>query len=115
MTVDAYILKSCDTCRKARRWAQEAGLTVTWHDVGQGPVPARILLRAIEICGSALINRQSSTWRGLPEGERAVADTAEAMADLLTAHPKLMKRPLWISPKGAVIGFKNTDAICNLA
>lgn len=39
--------------------------------------------------GDALVNRRSTTWRGLSEDERA-GDPLE----LLAAHPTLMKRPV---------------------
>jgi len=39
--------------------------------------------------GDALVNRKSTTWRGLSEMSRAFEADA-----LLAAHPALMKRPV---------------------
>ena len=52
-------------------------------------LPADVMGHAFEAFGEALVNRQSTTWRGLSEAERA----QEALT-LLAAHPTLMKRPL---------------------
>lgn len=80
-----YGLKNCDTCRKALKSLPDATLV----DVRAEGVPADILARAYEKFGAALLNTRSTTWRQLPEKERA-----RPALDLLTDHPTLMKRPL---------------------
>ena len=62
--------------------------------------------RFLEAFGEALINRASTTWRGLDAGEREKSPEA-----LLAAHPTLMKRPviargekLWLGWSKAVQG-----------
>ena len=84
-----YGLKTCDTCRKARKALTEAGHTVTLRDVRAEPLSEAERDRFLEVFGDALINRASTTWRGLSEEERTAAP-----ADLLRAHPALMKRPV---------------------
>ncbi len=85
-----YGLKTCDTCRKARQAAEKAGKTVTFVDVRETPLSAAELERFLDAFGAdALINKKSTTWRGLSEDERAAAPLA-----LLQAHPTLMKRPV---------------------
>ena len=79
-----YGLKNCDTCRKA---AKALGGEVT--DIRAEPLEASLRARALEVFGEALVNRRSTTWRGLSEEERSAAPEA-----LLAAHPALMKRPL---------------------
>lgn len=84
-----YGLKSCDTCRKARRAAENAGKSVTFVDVRDTPLDATDLTRFLEAFGDKLVNKSSTTWRGLSETER----TAPPL-DLLKDHPTLMKRPV---------------------
>lgn len=84
-----YGLKSCDTCRKARQAAEKAGKTVTFVDVRETPLGVAQLQRFLDAFGEALVNRRSTTWRGLSEAERE----GEPLA-LLQAHPSLMKRPV---------------------
>ena len=45
--------------------------------------------------GAALVNRRSTTWRGLSEDERGADPVA-----LLGAHPTLIKRPVIERPDG---------------
>ncbi|MBK1635228.1 ArsC/Spx/MgsR family protein [Rhodovulum adriaticum] len=83
-------LKNCDTCRKARRALEATGHPVTFRDVRAEPMSGEDLSRFLGAFGEeALINRRSTTWRGLSEDERAAPP-----ADLLAAHPALMKRPV---------------------
>lgn len=80
-----YGLKTCDTCRKALRVLENAEL----HDVRTTPLPDDVARAAHDQFGAALINRKSTTWRGLSASERD-----RPVLDLLTAYPTLMKRPL---------------------
>ena len=84
-----YGLKTCDTCRKARQSAENAGKELTFIDVRQSPQTPEKLTQFLGEFGDALINRKSTTWRGLSEEERG-----QSPEILLAAHPTLMKRPV---------------------
>ncbi len=84
-----YGLKSCDTCRKARKALASAGHDVTYIDVREDGVPAADLARFLDAFGEALVNRKSTTWRGLSQAEKQ-----QSPLDLLDANPTLMKRPV---------------------
>ncbi|MBV0912564.1 arsenate reductase family protein [Anianabacter salinae] len=87
MTV--YGLKTCDTCRKALAELRASGAEPGFVDVRADGLDAATLARFLDAFGEALVNRRSTTWRGLSEAERA-GDPAT----LLGAHPALMKRPV---------------------
>jgi arsenate reductase-like glutaredoxin family protein len=80
-----YGLKSCDTCRKVLKSLENA----EFRDVRAEGLPKDLAAAAQRRFGDALINRKSTTWRGLSEAERA-----RDPLDLLVDHPTLMKRPL---------------------
>ncbi|SIO01491.1 Arsenate reductase, glutaredoxin family [Rhodovulum sp. ES.010] len=111
-----YGLKSCDTCRKARAALERGGQAVTFRDVRAAPPGEAEFARFFAAFGAALINRRSTTWRGLSEAERA-----EDPVRLLQAHPALMKRPvieadgqLWLGwgeeVRAALLGSTAGDA-----
>jgi arsenate reductase-like glutaredoxin family protein len=52
-------------------------------------LPEDVARAALARFGDALVNRKSTTWRGLDDAARA----AEPLA-LIAAHPAVMKRPL---------------------
>lgn len=80
-----YGLKACDTCRKAMKSLDNP----EFRDVRAEGLPKDVAEAALAQFGAALVNRQSTTWRGLSEAERE-----RAPLDLLSAYPALMKRPL---------------------
>ena len=95
-------LKACDTCRMAARALSDAGLTVDFVDVRAEPLDRATLARFLDAFGAALVNQRSTTWRGLSEAQRAAPP-----ADLLAAHPALMKRPVIDGPGGLTLGWDN--------
>ncbi|SPF76730.1 hypothetical protein ALP8811_01744 [Aliiroseovarius pelagivivens] len=82
-------LKNCDTCRKAAKALEGAGRTLDYVDVRADGVSAADIARFFDTFGDALVNKRSTTWRGLSEDERAGDPVA-----LLAQHPTLMKRPV---------------------
>lgn len=92
MSVIIYGLKTCDTCRNARKALPEAAFV----DVRDDGVSATDLQRFLAAFGDDLVNRRSTTWRNLDEAARAGDPLA-----LLTTHPTLMKRPV-IDADGAL-------------
>jgi len=82
-------LKNCDTCRKAAKALGAAGHEVKLRDLRDDPLAPDELRRFLDTFGEALVNRRSTTWRGLDEDARAGDPQA-----LIAAHPALMKRPV---------------------
>jgi Spx/MgsR family transcriptional regulator len=82
-------LKACDTCRKAAKALETNGISVEFRDVRTDPLSAEVIERFLATFGAELVNRRSTTWRGLNENTRA-----GDVKDLLSAHPALMKRPV---------------------
>ena len=93
MTIEIWGLKTCDTCRKAIKALPDA----RFRDVRAEPLDRVEIAALLAEFGDALVNRASTTWRGLSEAERATDP-----AHLLAAHPALMKRPV-IRADGALL------------
>lgn len=94
MTV-LYGLKNCDTCRKARKWLDRFGIAHEFIDVRESvPAPDTFVGWKDAVGGwDALVNKSSTTWRGLPEHRKAPGSDAEWKL-LLREHPALVRRPL---------------------
>jgi arsenate reductase-like glutaredoxin family protein len=91
-----YGLKTCDTCRKALKSLPQARFV----DVRAQGVPADVMARALDVFGSDLVNKRSTTWRGL-----SASDRGRAPSELLAAHPTLMKRPLIVRGEQMWLGW----------
>ncbi|WP_238364833.1 arsenate reductase family protein [Mesobacterium pallidum] len=89
-------LKTCDTCRKALKSLED----VEFRDVRNDGVPADVMQAAFHEFGNKLLNRSSTTWRGLAESERQ-----RPALELLAEHPTLMKRPLIVDGDAMWLGW----------
>lgn len=98
-----YGLKNCDSCRKARKWLDAGNLEYDFIDLRED-APSRSTLKAWhQAVGDGLLNRRGTTWRGLPDSEKARADTDLPL--LLQEHPALIKRPVLVTEEKMLVGF----------
>ncbi|QHL91078.1 ArsC family reductase [Sphingomonas changnyeongensis] len=89
-----YGIPNCDTVKKSRAWLDAAGIAYRFHDYKKAGVDEAALRRWVAALGwEALVNRQGTTFRKLPEAERTGLDEARAIA-LMIANPSLIRRPV---------------------
>lgn len=94
MTITLYGIPNCDTVKKARAWLDARGLAYAFHDYKkEGADPARLAAWADRAGWALLLNTRGTTFRKLPEADRAGIDGEKALA-LMAAHPSLIKRPV---------------------
>ena len=100
-----YGIRSCDTCRKARKYFAEHDIEFRFHDVREDGLDIQMLERwSDRIAWEKLLNRQSLTWRKIPEVDRGGMTRDRALA-LMIDQPTLLKRPVLESPKFMAVGF----------
>ena len=101
-----YGITSCDTCRKALKWLDEHGREYRWHDLRVDGLEREAIERWLTAVGAdELVNRRSTTWRGLDESARAAAADTDGAIDLMLDHPTLIKRPLFVAEGQVLVGF----------
>ncbi|MBL4917646.1 arsenate reductase family protein [Szabonella alba] len=100
MTHIIYGIPTCDTCKKALKSLQQAGHEAQLRDIRRDPLTEAEIAEFVTEFGDRIINRQSTTWRGVSDWLRA----SEADAQL-KAEPTLMKRPVIRSPTGLTLGW----------
>lgn len=104
-----YGLKSCDTCKKAAKWLKDSGLEFQVIDVrADGVKRSRIEAWVDAVGWETVLNRRSTTWRGLEDADKEGIDTVKAVS-LLAEHPTLIKRPVFEKGNQVFVGF--TDAV----
>lgn len=92
--MNVYGLKSCDTCRKVRKELDAAKVAYAFHDVrDDGVTKAQISRWARKAGWETMLNKSSTTWRGLPDADKTGVTEAKAIA-LMAANPALIKRPI---------------------
>lgn len=89
-----YHLKTCDTCRKAIKSLRAAGHDPDLQDVRADGLNLAALKSLEKALGyEALVNKKSTTWRGLSEAQKTGLNRDTAL-ELLEQNPTLMKRPV---------------------
>lgn len=88
-----YGIKNCDTVKKALRELEAAGHAPELVDIRVTPLEVADFQRFFDAFGEALVNKRSTTWRGLSEAERDFENGADPVR-LIFANPTLMKRPV---------------------
>ncbi|UUL81250.1 ArsC family reductase [Sphingomonas qomolangmaensis] len=105
MTTTLYGIPNCDTVKKARAWLAEHGVAYHFHDYKkQGVDAARLAKWSEQVGWERLVNRAGTTFRKLPDADKAVADADAAIA-LMVANPSLIKRPVVEYPGGLLVGY----------
>lgn len=98
-------IKNCDTMKKARAWLDGRGVPYAFHDYKTAGIDRATLASwAATVGWEVLLNRAGTTFRKLPEAERAGLDEARAIA-LMLAHPSAIKRPVLTMGETILVGF----------
>ncbi len=104
-----YGLANCDSCRKARAWLQAHGIEHRFHDFRKDGLPRERLERWLAEAGwETLLNRRGTTWRQLPDADKAGVNAGRAHR-LMLAHPSLIKRPVLEIGAAVVVGFSSAQ------
>lgn len=92
--------------KKARAWLDAHGVAYVFHDYKTAGVDDAQLRDWIGQMGwEALLNRAGTTFRTLPESDRADLDADKAVA-LMLAQPSMIKRPVLDTGETLLVGFK---------
>ncbi|MBK0413870.1 arsenate reductase [Chromobacterium haemolyticum] len=108
--ITLYGIPNCSTVKKARQWLSDNGLDYHFHDFKKQGADAASLERWAAAVGLAkLINRQGTTWRGLPDEVKTGADQLPAALALMQANPSVIKRPVLDANGKISVGFAEAD------
>lgn len=106
MTPTLYGIPNCDTVKKARVWLEGRGVAHDFHDYKkQGIDRARLEGWVAEHGWETVLNRAGTTFRKLPEADRADLN-AEKAVDLMLAQPSMIKRPILDLGGRRLVGFR---------
>ncbi|MDK9698403.1 MAG: ArsC family reductase [Siculibacillus sp.] len=106
MTLHLFGIKACDTMKKARVFLDERAVAYAFHDYKlEGVTAERLAEWAAKVGWEKLLNRSGTTFRKLPEADRADLDEAKAIA-LMVAQPSMIKRPVLARGDDLLVGFR---------
>ncbi len=109
MTLTLHGIPNCDTVKKARAWLDARGVAYAFHDYKKLGIEMATLGRWADAVGwEVLLNRAGTTFKKLPDADKAGIDQANAIA-LMIAHPSMIKRPVVEGDGKLLVGFKPDD------
>lgn len=98
-------IRNCDTMKKARAWLDAHGVAHAFHDYKtQGIEEATLRAWVAELGWKPLLNTAGTTFRKLPESDRADLTEDRAIA-LMLAQPSMIKRPVLDLGDRRLVGF----------
>lgn len=104
--VTIYGIKNCDTMKKARDWLDRHSVAYTFHDYKAAGIARGTLQGWAHAVGwETLLNRAGTTFRALPEKDKAGLTEAKAIA-LMLAQPSMIKRPVLDIGAKLLVGFR---------
>ena len=106
MALTLYGIRSCDTMKRARGWLDAHAIAYEFHDYKTAGIDRERLAQWVAEQGwETVLNRAGTTFRKLPEAERADLDADRAIA-LMLAQPSMIKRPVLDLGDRRIVGFK---------
>ncbi|GBQ22766.1 hypothetical protein AA12717_1291 [Gluconacetobacter sacchari DSM 12717] len=105
-SVTIYGIKACDTMKKARAWLDAHGVAHAFHDYKTAGIARAVLEGWVGQVGwETLLNRSGTTFRKLPDADKAGLSETRAVA-LMLAQPAMIKRPVLDVDGVLTVGFK---------
>jgi arsenate reductase len=106
VTNTIYGIKNCDTMKKARAWLDAHRVPYQFHDYKlDGIERSRLVRWCGDVGWETLLNRAGTTFRKLPDVDKANLNEHAAMT-LMLAQPSMIKRPVLEIGGQLVVGFK---------
>jgi arsenate reductase (glutaredoxin) len=94
LPITIYGIKNCDTMKEARAWLDQHGVAYAFHDYKTQGIAREQLERWEKKVGwETLLNRAGTTFRKLPDKDKAVMNASKAVAFMLK-QPSMIKRPV---------------------
>ena len=106
MSLTLYGIPNCDTVKKARVWLDQHGVAFVFHDYKKAGIDRTRLEGWVAEHGwQTVLNRAGTTFRALPEADKADL-TAERAIGLMLAQLSMIKRPVLDLGDRTLVGFK---------
>ncbi|MCV0413990.1 MAG: ArsC family reductase [Brevundimonas sp.] len=104
--ITMYGIPNCDTVKKARVWLDQHGVAYAFHDYKKAGADRAKLEQWVDEHGwETVLNRAGTTFKKLPDADKANLDRDKAVALMLT-QPSMIKRPVLDLGDRRLVGFK---------
>ncbi|MCO6550541.1 MAG: ArsC family reductase [Gilliamella sp.] len=92
--------------KKAFTWLDDHHVSYQFHNYKTNGLSEELLDEFLQLVDwQSLLNTRGTTWRKLDESIRAEVNNAQTAKKIMLANPSILKRPLLIDGKRALLGF----------
>jgi arsenate reductase len=112
MALTVYSYPTCGSCRKAKKFFEEHGLSFVEHHIVKEPPTSRELKELIEksqLPMKKFFNTSGKKYRELGLSKKLKEMTEEEQFQVLTSDPMLLKRPIVTDGDKVTVGFREED------
>jgi len=104
MSVKVYGIKNCNTMKKTFQLLEKEGVSYEFMDYKKQQ-PSMELLEGFgkEVGLDRLVNKKGTTYRKLPDDQKAALDSEVTAYPLIMANSSMIKRPIIQFPDGGLI------------
>ncbi len=110
--IKVYCYSKCTTCKKALKWLDDNGIKYESLDIKEQHPDRDTIKELNAISGLPLkkfFNTSGQLYRQMELSKKLPNMTDDEMLDLLASDGMLVKRPLLITGKKVLAGFKEDD------
>ena len=94
--------------KKAFTWLDDHQVQYQFHNYKTDGLSADLLDTFLQLVDwQSLLNTRGTTWRKLDEQVREQINNAQAAKKIMLDNPSILKRPLLIDGKRALLGFSD--------
>ncbi len=104
--ITVYGIPNCDTIKKTLTWLKANGIPFRFHDYRKDGITADRIgewLKSQPL--EKVLNKASTTWKGLTEEEKESAQQQAGAVAIMVQQPSMIKRPLIEDDNGKVIAI----------
>ena len=110
--VKVYCYSRCTTCKKALKWLDDNGIKYESLDIKEQH-PDRNMIKDLNAKSGfplkKFFNTSGQLYREMELSKKLPTMSDDAMLDLLASDGMLVKRPLLITDKKVLVGFKEDE------
>lgn len=107
--INVYGIPNCNSVKKTRAWLEARGIAYQFHDFKKSGIDAVTLKKWLKTMPlDVLINKKGTTWRGLSDAEKVMADAPETAIELMMSKTSVIKRPVVVYGVQIFVGHDET-------
>ena len=108
--ITIYGISNCDTVKKTLDWFKQKNIPIIFHDYKKEGISKAKLTAWCKLTGwQILLNKKSTTWRGLSVEDQEKVTTQTDAIQLMMSNTSIIKRPVIEIEEEILVGFKEAE------